>query len=208
MVFRLIPAHKAAVENAGIADQIMTELMTFKASENKTDPERRQGLHGPYEELTRARTGALPADYYEPGDIVPWGLRPQESRSNILWQVLSGVMDHSPDFAAAYMALALDRALSDDDYALELGKLHKDWARYIEHAGLIRDHRHDRMTHIYKSVACPACSILTATACRDQAMNDLFREMLPMKPAERRQTLQDRGLAPLLKIMIPAVPKP
>lgn len=208
MVFKLIPAHHAALDNAGIAAKMMSELMNFKASENKADPERQQGLHGPYEELMRLRTGNLPADYYEPGDEQPWGLRPQESRSNILWQVLSGVMDHAPDFGAAYMTLTLDRGLADHDYRHELANLHKDWARYIEHAGLIRDHQHKRMSHIYKSVSCPACSILTATACRDPAMNALFHEMLPLKAADRRQLLQDRNMAPLLNIMIPATPKP
>ena len=207
MVFKLIPAHKAALDSAGIAAKMMSELMNFKASENKADPARLPGLHGPYEELMRLRTGMLPDDYYEPGDAEPWHLRPQESRSNILWQVLSGVMDHAPDFAAAYMTLGLDRTLSDEDYAHELRKMHKDWGRYIEHAGLIRDHQHTRMTHIYKSVSCPACSILTATACRDPAMNALFREMLPMNAADRRQLLQDRSMAPLLNIMIPVTPK-
>lgn len=208
MTFRLIPAHRAALEQADIAADMMNELMRFKASENKADPTRLSGLHGPYEELVLQRTGKLPADYYESGDDTPWNLRPQESRSNILWQVLSGVMDHAPDFAAAYMTLALDRGLADGDYAHELRRLHQDWGRFIEHAGLIRDHRHTRMNHIYKSVACPACSILTATACRDPGMNTLFREMLPLKPAERRELLQQRGLTPLLKIMIPETPKP
>ncbi|MFN3828394.1 MAG: hypothetical protein ACK4NR_12315 [Micavibrio sp.] len=208
MAFKLIPAHTVALDNAGIAAKMISELMSFKASEDKDDPERQQGLHGPYEELVRLRTGKLPVDYYDPGDKQPWDLRPQESRSNILWQVLSGVIDHAPDFAAAYMTLALDRALSDEDYAHELKKLHKDWSRYIEHAGLISDHQHSRMSHIYKSVSCPACSILTATACRDPAMNALFREMLPLKPIERRQLLQDRNMAPLLNIMIPVTPKP
>lgn len=208
MTFKLIPAHQITLDKAGIAADMMAELMSFKASENKADPARLQNLHGPYEELVRIRSGRLPDDYYEPGDDAPWGLRPQESRSNILWQVLSGMMDHAPDFAAAYMTLALDRGLSDDGYAHELKNLHKNWARYIEHAGLIRDHKHSRMNHIYKSVACPACSILTATACRDPAMNNLFREMLPLKPADRRQLLEDRGLTPLLRLMIPALPKP
>ncbi len=206
MAFKLIPAHRAALEKADITADMMTELMRFKASENKADPARLPGLHGPYEELVLTRTGKLPDDYFEPGNDTPWNLRPQESRSNILWQVLSGVMDHAPDFAAAYMALALDRGLADTDYAHELRNLHKDWGRYIEHAGLIRDHQHSRMHHIYKSVACPACSILTATACRDPGMNALFREMLPLKAAERRELLQQRGLTPLLTIMIPEKP--
>lgn len=206
MTFKLIPAHRTALEQADIAADMMSELMRFKASENKADPIRLPGLHGPYEELILKQRGKLPADYYEPGDDAPWNLRPQESRSNILWQVLSGMMDHAPDFAAAYMTLALDRGLADADYAGELRKLHQDWGRYIEHAGLIRDHRHSRMSHLYKSVACPACSILTATACRDPGMNALFREMLPLKPAERREMLQQRGLMPLLKIMIPDTP--
>lgn len=208
MTFRLIPAHKAALEKAGIGEKIMGELMSFKASQNKSDPARLPGLHGPYEEYVRTRSGRLPEDYFEPGDDVPWHLLPQESRSNALWQVLSGVMDHAPDFAAAYMTLALDRALSDDDYALEMRKLHKDWSGYLEHSGLIRDHQHTRMTHLYKSVSCPACSVLTATACRDPVMNALFREMLPLKAAERREMLQVRGLAPVLNIMIPDGMKP
>lgn len=206
MAFQLTPIHRKLVADAGIGPQMMAELMRFKATEDKTSPDRRQNLHGPFEEMTRIKTGALPADYYTQGDPVPWGLRVDESRSNILWQVVSGLMDPVPDLGAAYMALALDRGLGEDDYATELTGLHRDWARYLDHSGVLRDHHHQKMSHIYQSVSCPACSILTAVACRDPGMNDLFRSMLGLPAPDRTRLLQERGLAPLLKLMIPDGP--
>ncbi len=181
----------------------MGVLMAFKASERKDDPSRRHGLHGPYEELVLGKTGRLPEDYYDDGHDEPWGLRIEESRSTILWQVTSGLMDFCPEFAGAYMALALDHGLGADDYAHELSGLHRDWRRYSEHAGLLRDHRHQSMGHIYRSVACPACSVLTAMASRDQGMVTLFKNMAGLPPQERRSFLKEQGLLPYLTMMVP-----
>jgi hypothetical protein len=83
-----------------ISKKMVSALVDFKASENRNDPMRQQDRHGPYEELTLRKTGKLSSDYYEDGNDEPWGLRVQESRSNILWQVLSGAMDKHPDFAS------------------------------------------------------------------------------------------------------------
>lgn len=203
MLFKLTPA----LQTAGIDDKLVKELVAFKASGRRDDPERQQGLHGPYEELTRIRTGRLPADYYDAESSEPWGLLVQESRSNLLWQSLSGMMDRQPDFAASYMALALDKTVAPSDYAKELSTLHRDWGKFLDHAGLVRGHSHHSMRSAYQSVACPACSMLTAMACRDPGMNQLFRDLLPLKPAERRRCLEERGLAPLLNAMIPDAPK-
>lgn len=186
-----------------ISDSDIQELMAFKASERKDDPERLQGIHGPYEELILLKTGHMPKDYYEAGDPDPWGLRIQESRSNILWQVTSGMMDQFPEFGGAYMALALDHGLGSNEYALELGKLNKDWRRYVEHSGMFRDHVHRSMGHVYHSVSCPACSVLTAMASQNEGMISLFKEMAPLKAEDRRTFLKDRGLLPYLNMMVP-----
>jgi hypothetical protein len=184
-------------------EKTVSALAAFKATENKNDPARMLDIHGPYEELTLRKTGKLPAEYYDYGDETPWGLRVLESRSNILWQVLSGAMDKAPDFAAYYMALALDSALSDDDYAKELKKLNKDWGDYQFMSHLHGDHTHTSMSHVYGRVACPACSMLTALSVRDKGMNDLFKELIPLSPKDRKEYLSEKGLLGLLDKMIP-----
>lgn len=195
----------ASAEKVSISEQDIKKLMAFKETEQKNDPARVQGIHGPYEEMVLTKTGKLPEDYYEDGDgdDEPWGLRIPESRSNILWQVTSGMMDRYPEFGGAYMALALDHGLGDKEYVTELTGLHRDWRNYVEHAGLLNDHQHQTMGHIYRSVACPACSVLTAMASRDEKMITLFKSMTGLKPAERREFLRDRGLLPYMDMMIP-----
>lgn len=185
-----------------IGEKAIQDLVAMRAQSPKDDPERRLGIHGPYEELMIMKTGKLPELYFDEGDPAPWGLRVSDSRSSILWQVLSGVLDRQPEFASSYMALALDNALSDDDYSRELGKMHKDFRSYMDHAGVLRDHHHRAMTHVYKSVACPACTLLASLAVKDEKMHALFKEMLPMSPAGRRQHLSERGLMPVLNIAI------
>lgn len=184
-------------------ENALGELMKFKASERKDDPSRRQGIHGPYETAVLLRTGKLPPEYYEEGDPEPWGLRIRESRSNILWQVLSGLMNSHSEFGTAYLTLALDRSLDDDDYTIELRKLNKNWGDFLEKASVIRDHHHTAMTHTYNRVSCPACSTLTALACQDAEMHALFMEMIPLSSANRRKFLSEKGLLPLLDTMIP-----
>ena len=191
------------VQTPEISQESMQQLLDFKATERKDDPQRRQGIHGPYEELTLYRTGRLPADYYEPDSEEPWGLRVAESRSNLLWQVLSGILDNRPEFAASYMALALDKALSDNDYSKELNSLNSRWRHYWEHAGSIRDHDHGVMRQSYHRVDCPACSTLTALSIVDEQMHALFKKMLPLTPTERQEYLASKGLMPLLDKMIP-----
>lgn len=195
--------HKIDLSNFNVGERAMAELMAFKSSERKDDPARVSGIHGPYEELTIRKTGRLPDDYFAEGDPEPWGLRSRESRSNILWQVLAGVMDRHPEFGTNYMALALDNSLNDDDYAKELGKLNKEWGNFLDHAGVFRDHHHSAMGHEYKRVACPACSTLTALAVKDTGMQFIFRELLPLNMADRRRLLAEKGLLPLLDRMIP-----
>lgn len=186
-----------------ISDQDIQQLITFKALGKKDDPERKLGLHGPYEQITIAKTGKLPTVYFDEGDPVPWGLSIQESRSSIMWQVTSGLMDSFPEFGAVYMALALDHGLGEKEYGLELGKLNKDWNNYIDHSGLMRDHVHRSMGHTYRSVACPACSVLTTMASQNEGMISLFKEMTGLKPAQRTEFLNSKGLTPYLNMMIP-----
>lgn len=192
----LAPKHK-------IPETTLSALVAFKASEDKHDPARKQGRHGPYEELTLRKTGRLPADYYEDDDAEPWGLRVMESRSNILWQVLSGAMDKHPDFAAHYMALALDMTLGDNDYTKELKQLNKEWGEFQFKSHFHAGQQHSAMSHIYGQVACPACSVLTALAIRDNGMKDLFAEMQTMKPQDRCAYLKEKNLLGLLDKMIP-----
>ncbi len=203
MAFTFLTQH--ALDTLG--PKLISELMAFKAKEIKSDPERRHGLHGPYEEMFRLKNGRLPPDYYQEGDPEPWGLRIENSRSNILWQVTSGMIDRHPEFAAAYMGLALTQSLTVDEYARELSSLHRDWGKFLQHANYFNDHAHQSaqisMMRTYKSVACPACSLLTAAACADPGMLALFKEMQPLQGAERRFFLQQRGLMPLLTTMIP-----
>lgn len=186
-----------------LGSQAVAELMAFKASERKDDPARIHEIHGPYEEATIRKTGKLPADYYAAGDFEPWGLRVRESRSNILWQVLSGVMDKHSEFGANYMALALDNTLGDEDYAKELRKLNKSWGDYIDNAGMFRGHQHSAMGHTYVRVSCPACSVLTALAIQDAGMQAVFKELIPLSIADRQKLLSEKGLMPLLDTMIP-----
>lgn len=193
-----------------VGERLMADLMSFKKAERKDDPERRAGLHGPYEEITRIRNlrekGApyLPDDYYDADDHErnsPWGLRIESSRSNILWQVLSGILDHEPVLASSYMSLALDSGLSLDDYAKELGKLHSDLQKYA----MPSNHKHHAvMADHYNSVSCPACSMLTAMAVKDANFHALFVEkLLPLKTAtERRALLIKEGISPLLNTMV------
>lgn len=186
--------------------EALKKAMDFKISERKSDPERRQGLHGPYEELMLLREGRLPSDYYDEAENSPWGLRVAESRSNILWQVLSGMMDHRPEFAAAYMGLALDMSLDADTYANELSGLHKNWSEYHQKSGLFGSHHHKAhraMKHQYQSVACPACSVLTAMVCQDEGMSTLFKKLIPLTPDERNHFMTEQGFGALLYVMLP-----
>ncbi len=184
-------------------DIILLRLMALKSTERKDDPERRQDLYGPYEELVMQATGRLPEGYYEVGDDAPWGLLLHESRSNILWQVLSGMIDHRPEFAAAYMGLALDHSLSVDEYARELGKIHHNWRQYHATQNIFSNHRHQAMKDQYHAVSCPACSVLTSMVCQDPKMNELFQKLIPMTIDERKFFLEEQGFAPLLNVMIP-----
>jgi hypothetical protein len=164
----------------------------------KNDPARRDDLYGPVEQSALLKTGRLPEAYYDKDNDTPWGLLPDESRSNILWQVTAGLLDKQPEFAAAYLALALDKGLKNDDYAKELKTLNDDWKKHLSQLGAAHDHVHGAMTKTYNRVSCPACSMLTSLACRDAGVYALFQEMLSLKPADRRIYLQDRGLTPLL----------
>jgi|GEM_PF-2082244 len=194
---RLIETMKLQLGEHGFS-----RLMAFKASEFKTDPERRLGLHGPYEELVIQSTGKLPEGYYDNDDPSPWGLRLDESRANILWQVLSGMLDHRPEFGAAYMGLVLDNTLDVVSYSKELNGIHKDWARVLLSAP-ISGHQHQSLKGVYQSVSCAACSVLTAMVCADEKMNRLFQSIVKMKPREREAFLEDQGFATLINIMIP-----
>ena len=198
--------------SVGLADLMMEEagakliqrLVAFKAGQRKDDPERRQGIHGPYEEIVLIKTGKLPIDYYEEGDDVPWGLLVAESRSGILWQVLSGILDHRPEFAAAYMGVAMDLTLNDEMYERELRRLNNEWSGFNQSSKAINDHRHhSSMRRTYSSVACPACSVLTAMVCEDEGMNRLFQSLKDLSVEGRREFLEYQGFGSLLNVMIP-----
>lgn len=190
-----------------IKEDTIKAIIDFKDTATKSNPDRYQDIHGPFEELTLRKTGKLPPEYYEVGDDEPWGFRVPESRSNILWQVLSGSMDRHPEFATNYMALALDTALGDEDYIKELKGLNKSWGDYYYMSHVFGDHNHTSMAHTFARVACPACSMLASIACRDEGMQSVFKEMLPLKPADRKEFLSEKGLLGLLDVMVPEKPK-
>lgn len=180
-----------------VGKDALSKLMAFKAGEREDDPARMEGIRGPYEILYQRKFGTLP--------IGSWNLREEESRSGVIWQALSGAMDKYPSFAAAYLSLALDNALGAEDYAKELRALNKRWGDYLEREGHISDHHHSVMHGTYMRVSCVQCSMLTALACQDEAMHDLFvKELLPLKtPKDRQAYLAEKGLMPLLDTMIP-----
>ncbi len=180
-----------------ITELALSKLIAFKASEHKDDPDRVEGIRGPYEIMHLRKFGRLP-----PGS---WNLREEESRSGIIWQVLSGSMDKHPSFAAAYLSLALDSALNLEDYIKELRGLNKRWGDYLDREHLTSDHHHSVMHSTYERVACVQCSMLTALAVQDSAMHDLFvNELLPLKtPKDRQAYLAEKGLTPLLDKIIP-----
>lgn len=205
-------ANARSDHSIGLADLMLEEtgakliqrLVTFKASQRKDDPERRQGIHGPYEEIVLMKTGRLPSDYYEEGDDVPWGLRVAESRSGILWQVLSGILDHRPEFAAAYMGVSMDLVLDDELYQKELRRLNAEWSGFNQSSRAMNDHyHHSSMRRTYSSVACPACSVLTAIVCEDEGMNKLFQSLRDLSVEGRREFLEQQGFGSLLNVMIP-----
>ncbi len=197
--------HRIDLSQFGVGADAMAKLMAFKENESKDDPSRYQGIHGPYEVLTIHQTGRLPDDYYAEGDDTPWGLRVAESRSNILFQIVSGMMDKHPDFAAPYLGLVLDRSLADEDYAQELRTLNGDWNRFLQQASLPMRHQHQAMSVTYSGVSCPACSLLTALAVNDNGMREIFKDLVDLKPEERVAALTEKGLMPLLDVTIDSV---
>ena len=178
-------------------DALFNGLIDFKASEREDDPARIPDIRGPYEIFYRYKHGHYPDGM--------WNLRVEESRSGLIWQALSGILDSHPDFAAAYLALGLDKGLDDKEFVQELRALNKSWENFIERAGIATDHKHSRMRSAYMRVECAQCSLLSAIACRDEGMNTLFtKELLPLKnPKDRMAYLREKGLLPLLDQMIP-----
>lgn len=203
-----ISGHHSLGETFGITESALHNLMAFKARGRKDDPARHPGLHGPYEELHILQKGRLPDGYYSKDDPEPWGLLVEESRSNILWQVLSGMLDRNADFGTAYMGLALDQGLGAEPYEHELKALHRHFSRYMEQSSLNHDHQHSAMGSVYRSVSCPACSVLTTLACQDEGMRALFQEMLSLPQPERRALLNERGLLPLMRVTMADLPEP
>ena len=180
-----------------ISKSALSKLMDFKAAERQDDPDRIEDIRGPYEIMHLRKYGALP--------VGMWKLREEESRSGVIWQVLSGMLDQHPSFASAYLSLALDKSLGRDDYAKELRNLNKSWGDYLDRAGLLTDHKHSVMRGTYHRVGCVQCSILTAMACQDAEMHDLFvKDLLPLKdPKDRYAYLAEKGLIDWLDKMIP-----
>ena len=201
-----LPGHSSInLADFAVGKNAIAELMAFKESERKDDPSRHQGIYGPYEVLTIHQRGRLPDDYYVEGDDIPWGLRVAESRSNILFQIVSGMMDKHPDFAAPYLGLALDRSLADEDYVTELGQLNKDWNKFIKQTTMPMGHQHQAMRTTYSGVSCAACSMLTALAVNDKGMGEIFNDLVGLKPEERVAALKEKGLMPLLNVTVDQV---
>jgi len=196
---------RRGVANLGLTPLTFQRLIDFKAAERKDDPTRIQGIHGPYEETHVRCKGQLPDDYFAKNDPEPWGLRIEESKSNILWQILSGVMDSYPDFGAQYLGLVLDKALPETSYVLELKKLNKDWGDAFETMGVRKDHAHESMKGAFKRVDCAACNLLTAAAIRDDGMMNEFKALRGKNPQERVEYLQSKGFDVLLTVSIPSV---
>lgn len=181
----------------GVSDSTLAQLIAFKNSEDKNDPTRRMGIHGPYEQMHIVKHGALPADYYSGNPPTPWGLRIEESRSNIIWQVTMGVLDHQPEFAAAYLGLALDKGIDGADYARELFALHQDFTKYLKTPH--HDHHHHHAAHVFNSISCTACSVVTSLAIRDNGFFSIFKEMQDFaKGEDRRKFLKEKGLLKLM----------
>jgi hypothetical protein len=179
------------------ADDLFNSLVAFKAAEREDDPARIADIRGPYEIYYKHKHGRYPEG--------TWNLRVEESRSGLVWQALSGILDPYPDFAAAYLALGLDKGLDEKTFVQELRALNKSWEKYIELAGLATDHTHTNMRKTFMRVDCAQCSMLAAIACRDEALNTMFvKDLLPLKnPNDRMAFLKEQGLLPLLDTMIP-----
>ena len=188
---------------------VIDKLLAFKESEYKNDPARIHDIRGPYEVAYFHAHGKLPPQCYDIGDPIPWGLRVEESRSNILWQVLAGVIDAHPEFAAAYLQIALAQDLDHETYPIELRKLNKDWTNHLDHQMFNAGHVHSTMGATYNRVSCPACSLLTALAIQNKGMNEYIKDIIVLKnPQDRQKFLQEKGLLPLLDIEIPEIKKP
>lgn len=199
--------HKVDLSHFGIGEKAVTELMAFKASERKDDPARIQGIHGPYEEGLLRKTGRLHESYYEAGDPEPWGLRRKESESNILYQILYWpTHPQYKSIGADYFGLVKAQStLGDAEYAKEARKINKDWGDYLEQAGLHANHVHRVIGDEYNRIACTACSMLTAFACRDTGMLAIFEDFLSCGAQERMARLNEMGLSLLLRTTIPDI---
>ena len=182
--------------------QTMLQVMIDKKNSDKNDPNRRNDLYGPYPVFVRANTGRLPESYYDENDPEPWGLFLNESRSGVLWQTLSGMMDNDQGFAGAYLELALDTSLSVDDYARELAKLNGSWISYMNRNTHLHDHHHS----LYHSVSCAGCTALAAVTVQSSEMTKFFKENLHgLLPKDRLAFLQEKKLLPLLNHNLPAI---
>lgn len=188
---------------ASDAGESLRAVQEIKKTACKEDPARKSGLHGPYEEAHLLQTGRLPDTYYDADGGEPWGLLTSESRSNILWQALSGMLDRQPDFGSVYMGLSLDRTLDDAYYAHELKSLHGSFRSYLEKSAEPSHAHHRRMGGYFHAASCPACSVLTSMACQDAGLNEIFRSFTGLKSGDRAALLREKGFAPLLNVLIP-----
>lgn len=183
-------------------NDVVAALIAFKAAEEEDDPSRIQDIRGPSEVLNKRLYGRYPEG--------SWNLRVEESRSGILWQALSGILDPYPSYASAYIALALDTTLSTEDYKKELSNLNRSWLDFLDRNSFLNTHTHKVISGEYHRVSCPQCSLLTAMAVQNKDMHDLFvRDLLPLKtPEDRMSFLRESGLLPLLDEQIPDTTQP
>lgn len=187
-----------------IGHEAVAKLMAAKETERKEDPDRRQGLHGPYEELVIFLTGKMPNGYFEAGDPEPWGMLVPESRRNIVWQITAGLMDSYPDVGAAYLSLAMAQNIDGCAYAQELKGIHAHWRNVLETTGTSCAHgHHQAIGKDFHRISCSGCSALGAVALESAAMRPLFDEMAKMTPEDRREHIVELGLTELLYQVIP-----
>lgn len=174
--------------------------------ENKNDPNRRDDLYGPYEAVWQARTGTLPPEYFEENDLEPWKLLGDEARRNILWQAMSGCLDFSQEWALIYIQLAIDKSLNDDEFALELAKLNKQFLHSLDHRHGHNSKLHKAMQNQVTHIDCPGCSATAGLLMIDPQIRQQFENELKtlssLNSHDRMELLKSQGLDKYMNMTI------
>lgn len=187
-----------------LSTQVSEVFRQMRRLDRKDNPHRRGDLYGPYEAVWLERTGQLPPEYFEEGDLEPWKLLPDEAKRNILWQVLSGCLDINADWSLVYIQLVMDEALSDDDFAKELAKVNRQFLHRL-------DHRHKSNAHLnmrgkINHIDCPGCSATAAILLVDPVIRKRFQTEIAtlskLEPQARMELLKNEGLDKYLNTTI------